>query len=286
MELLQLTYFCDAASTQNFSRTAKQFNVPPSNISQSVKRLEEELGVELFTRRANRVTLNSRGEAFYREVSAALDMLRHARNKARGIVEESVLRLGIHISRRVVMQTVAEFRSCWPNIDIVTEHGDYTRSEDFDVVISDENFEDGEFVKVCSFREQIVLAAKKGMFASGVRLQAEDLRDKPFITTGENHSMHNITCRICRELGFKPRIALQGEDPEYIRQCVELGLGVAFAPTVSWRGQFSSEVELHPVGEQSRDICIYKRKSPCQREYADAFCHMLIDNYEKETAQR
>ena len=286
MELLQLTYFCDAAATQNFSRTAKQFNVPPSNISQSVKRLEEELGAELFTRRANRVTLNSRGAAFYREVSAALDMIRHARNKAQGIAEESVLRLGIHISRRVVMQTVAEFRSRWPNIDIVTEHGDYTQSEDFDVVVSDENFEDGEFVKVCSFREQIVLAAKKGTFPSGVRLKAENLADKPFITMGENHSMHNITCRICGELGFKPHIALQGEDPEYIRQCVELGLGVAFAPTVSWRGQFSPEVELYPIGEQSRDICIYKRKISCAREYADAFCCMLIEHYEKETAKR
>ena len=55
MELLQLTYFCDAAATQNFSQTAKRFNVPPSNISQSIKRLEEELGVPLFTRSATLV---------------------------------------------------------------------------------------------------------------------------------------------------------------------------------------------------------------------------------------
>ena len=43
MELLQLTYFCDAAETENFSRTAQRFTVPPSNISQSIKRLETEL---------------------------------------------------------------------------------------------------------------------------------------------------------------------------------------------------------------------------------------------------
>ena len=42
MELLQLTYFCDAAVTQNFSKTAQKYNVPPSNISQSIKRLEIE----------------------------------------------------------------------------------------------------------------------------------------------------------------------------------------------------------------------------------------------------
>jgi len=286
MELLQLTYFCDAASTQNFSRTAKRFNVPPSNISQSVKRLEEELGAELFTRRANRVTLNSRGEAFYQEVSAALELLRHAEYTVRGTGGERVLRLGVHISRRVVMQTVAEFRSSDPNIDIVTEHGDRTQSGDFDLVVSDEGFVNGEYVRVCSFREQIVLAAKRGIFPAGIQLGEKDLADKPFITTGENHSMHDITCRICTELGFKPRIALQGEDPEYIRQCVNLGLGVAFAPTVSWRGQFAAEVELYSVGEQSREICIYKRKRPRASEYAEAFCRMLIENYKKETVNR
>ena len=43
MELLQLKYFCDSAKTQNFSKTAENFTVPPSNISQSIKRLEKEL---------------------------------------------------------------------------------------------------------------------------------------------------------------------------------------------------------------------------------------------------
>ena len=36
MELLQLTYFCDAAESQNFSHTAQKFRVPPSNVSQKV----------------------------------------------------------------------------------------------------------------------------------------------------------------------------------------------------------------------------------------------------------
>ena len=286
MELLQLTYFCDAAATQNFSHTAKKFNVPPSNISQSIKRLEEELGAELFERKANRVTLNGRGENFYREVAPALEMIGRAKNKAQGIAEGRALRLGIHISRRVVMQTVAEFRSRYPSVDIVTEHGDRTQSGDFDLIVSDEHFADGEFVKVCAFRERIVLAARRGTFPTDAPLGKRELADMPFITIGENHSMHDITCRICGELGFKPRIALQCEDPEYIRQCVDLGLGVAFAPSVSWRGQFAAEVELYSVGEQNRDICIYKRKSPCTSEYAEIFCCMLIENYEAEVEKR
>jgi len=65
MELLQLKYFCDAAKTQNFSQTAKKFMVPPSDISQTVKRLEKELGVALFSRHANRIVLNENGKRFF-----------------------------------------------------------------------------------------------------------------------------------------------------------------------------------------------------------------------------
>ena len=42
MELLQLRYFCHAAETESFTVTAKHFCVPPSDISQSIKRLEKE----------------------------------------------------------------------------------------------------------------------------------------------------------------------------------------------------------------------------------------------------
>ena len=55
MELLQLKYFCDAAETENFSKTAEKYLVPTSNISQSIKRLEKELDTELFEHRANRI---------------------------------------------------------------------------------------------------------------------------------------------------------------------------------------------------------------------------------------
>ena len=64
MELLQLKYFIDASETQNFSETAKKFYVPPSAVSQSIKRLESELNVKLFSRRANKIQLNENGILF------------------------------------------------------------------------------------------------------------------------------------------------------------------------------------------------------------------------------
>ena len=285
MELLQLTYFCDAAATQNFSQTAKRFNVPPSNISQSIKRLEDELGVTLFTRSANRVTLNARGTAFYHDIRDALTLIEHAQSSARGESEKGVLRLGVRISRRVVMQAVSRFQQEYADVDIIAEHGNHAQSNDFDLIVSDSTFSDPEFIRRRTFREQIVLAARKGLLPDGHALTAEDLCDKPFISMSSNYSMHNITRDICRDLGFEPRIALQSEDPVYIRKCVALGLGVTFMPTLSWLGQFPPEVELRSVGNYARDTCIFCRRNSYAPQYIESFYQMLLSEFEQESAR-
>lgn len=282
MELLQLTYFCHAAKTENFSRTAREYRVPASNISQSVKRLEEELGAPLFDRAGNRVSLNERGAAFYREVSAALSQLRHAAERAGSRSEEKTLRLGIRVSRRVVMLAVAEFQSRFPDVGIVAEHGERTRDDDFDVIITDSVFHHPDFVRVRAFREDILLAARRDLLPGEGVPGADWLCERPFITMNANYSMHHVTRDICRELGFEPRIALQSEDPEYVRRCVDLGLGVAFAPEVSWRGQFSDGVVLCRLGDYTRQTGIYCRRGSGVPEHVDNFCRLLVECYEKE----
>ena len=61
MEMLQLRYFFLSAKNQNFSATAKMFDVPTTAVSSSVRRLEEELGCKLFDRTHNRIMLNAKG---------------------------------------------------------------------------------------------------------------------------------------------------------------------------------------------------------------------------------
>ena len=81
MELLQLKYFCDAAESENFSKTAKKFGVPASNISQSIHRLEKEFGITFFDRTANRIKLNRQGKIFYEDTRKALLLLEGVKEK-------------------------------------------------------------------------------------------------------------------------------------------------------------------------------------------------------------
>lgn len=280
MELLQLTYFCDAAVTQNFSKTAEKYNVPPSNISQSIKRLEKELSTALFDRRANRVVLNQSGQAFYEKARQALELLESARAAASGQAEHRQLRLVIHVNRRIVMQAIERFQSGCSSVSILTTH-DLSGAQEADLVISAHRMELRGFSQEKLFREDILLAARKGLLPERP-LTTRDLQDKPFITMGAGNSLHTLTEEICGHLGFRPRIALQSEDPFYIRKCVELGLGLTFIPTFSWRDQFSHEVSLYRVGDYGRDVFLYRKNRCANGKDVEAFCRILMEEIRGE----
>lgn len=279
MELLQLRYFCDAAQTQNFSKTARKFQVPPSDISQSIKRLEQELSVSLFTRSANRIALNDRGRTFYLEARKALEILEHAADMASGTSQRGTMRVGIHINRRTVMEAIERFQLKYTGVNIITTHEVRSDESDFDVLISDQNLNLPGLVREKLFRENIVLAAQKGAFPAGKVISPEDIREKSFITMNAPGSLYNFTRKICGDMGFEPRITLQSEDPFYIRKCVELGLGIAFVPEYSWRGMFSGEIELWPVGDYSRDVCLYRRDVRSVPGYVKAFYEILREEF-------
>lgn len=64
MKLTQLEYFCVAARYHNITKAAKELFVTQPLISNAIKALEEEFGVNLFFRNNNKLTLTPEGELF------------------------------------------------------------------------------------------------------------------------------------------------------------------------------------------------------------------------------
>jgi len=77
MELRHLRYFVTAAEEGSISRAAARLNISQPAVSRQLRDLEEELGVKLFTRNAQGLTVTESGET---ALTHARDLLRRAKN--------------------------------------------------------------------------------------------------------------------------------------------------------------------------------------------------------------
>ena len=277
MELLQLKYFCDAAISENFSSTAKKFEVPPSDISQSVRRLEKELGAQLFLRQPNRIRLNEKGREFYEKISKALEAIDEGVSAVTDDGSCGRIKICINSNRRIVMGTLEKYRKAHPDVEIITTHFSGLEEGDFDVIIDSDSQKLSGYKRILLLSEKIMLAVKSdSKYAKLKRVNIQELANEPFITMSHKSDMYAITESICQEFGFKPKIAMQSDDPFYVRKCVELGLGVAFVPDFSWRGQFSNDVVLKEVGDYTRETFIYTSASKYTPKRVENFIKMLL----------
>ena len=94
MKLTQLEYFCVAARYHNITRASKELFVTQPSVSNAIKALEEEFGVNLFYRNNNKLTLTPEGEKFYQN---AEELLAHAASESRQCLEPFTCRICIFL---------------------------------------------------------------------------------------------------------------------------------------------------------------------------------------------
>jgi DNA-binding transcriptional LysR family regulator len=81
MELQQIRYVIAVAQYRSFTKAASALAVSASSLSEQVRRLEDELGVEIFSRTTRRVELTLAGHVFLSHASqivTGLNALREA----------------------------------------------------------------------------------------------------------------------------------------------------------------------------------------------------------------
>lgn len=278
MELLQLTYFCSAAETENFSKTAKTFSVPTSNISQSVHRLEDELGITLFDRTSNRVALNEHGKLFYSNIKSALTLINDAKLSLcdnKDIVGE--IKILAETNRHIVTETIELFQNSYSDVLFFINHSSDNILEKYDLIVSDRIIEQKNFKKYLLVVDNILLAMKKSNpLAKKQKITIKDLENEKFITMSNQSGLFKLTNKICNAEGFVPNIIIQSDDPYYIRKYIEMGLGISFVPSLSWKGTFSENVEYRQLVNEKRYTYVYLNTQKHSSKATNLFLEALL----------
>ena len=119
MDLRQLECFLAVARTLHFGRAAEELYLAQPTVSESIRRLEKELGGTLFDRTTRRVTLTPLGEMFAVEAAAAVDGLTTAYARGRAYALEQVTELRVGFSFDVtnpLVDVIAELQRRRPGV--------------------------------------------------------------------------------------------------------------------------------------------------------------------------
>lgn len=249
MDVQDLRYAVEALDAGSFARAAKDLLVSRQALSQSVKRLERQLGTELFTVQGNnRLVPTAEGRDLLEDARGVVDaydaFLRRHGLSLPVRPHRQVLTVAMATGAAISLPDgfLAAFRAASP--DVVQEIEE-TNTEgaldlvgngraDVALVGSHPAYLDG-YEHVCVVPTGLWLAVpSENPLASKERLVLADLDGQTIVTAGTLNHLHRYLAAECERAGIRPNIPLTASNPELLVQLAQecSGLFFAFPPSI------------------------------------------------------
>ncbi|NKQ52026.1 LysR family transcriptional regulator [Amycolatopsis sp. K13G38] len=245
MELRHLTSFLAVAEELHFGRAARRLRMAQPPLSQQIRLLEKELGVQLFERNTRSVRLTSAGEAFVAPVRRVFEELDQAERvvRAAGRGEYGRVTIGFagassHESLPTLTRAV---RAAHPGLELVMRGQTYANVAL--AKVADGSLDLG-FVRLpvttpgirtrVVDEEEMLCALPSDHPLTGLdRVPIGDLAGQPFVSFPANagSTLRDATVRACADAGFAPRIVQEAPDSYTILALVAAGVGVTLTLT-------------------------------------------------------
>lgn len=243
VQIGQLRCFLAVAEHRHFTRAARALGLAQPSVSAQVRRLESDLGGELFHRMKGNLTLTAAGEAllpFARRILADVDAASTELRDVGGLIRGR-LAIGAtpSLAATLVPPVLSRFHGAYPGIALaIREAG----SNDL-VAAVEEGSVDIALVILpvrqdvletrALLREELVVAVAPGHPLAKRRTVAiGDLRDVPLVMFREGYDLRSATEAACRAAGFAPTFAVEGGEMDGVLHLAAAGLGAAIVPSL------------------------------------------------------
>lgn len=240
MDATQLRWFQQVADGVTLTEVSDLEQVSQSGVSRALARLETEVGTPLLRRSGRTLRLTRAGATFKRHVDSALHHLDDGLAALSELTspDSGTVSLAFQpsLGSWLVPELVASFRGRYPQVRFDLHPADERAGPTLS-----RGTADLEITSVPStsdtvrwrplLAEPLVLAVPPAHPLAGadsVRLAAA--ADEPFVMPRGGFALRSTVERLCRDAGFTPRIAFEGDDLATVTGFVAAGLGVAVVP--------------------------------------------------------
>lgn len=277
MDILQLKYFLEVARTEHVTHSARNLRIAQPALTQSIKRLETELGVELFARAGRNIRLTPAGAYLRDRIAPAMEILETAPEDVRAFVagEAGTVKVGIFSASNVVVDAITAYRASFPAVNFRITQDEFESACDITVstVMPSSSNARGEGIAVGEgtlFRERIGIAVPESSSFGDV-VSLDELADEPFVCLAGSRRLREVCDALCAGRAFHPRIGFESDNPAVVRKVIGLGLGVGFWPTCSWEALGDGSARLARLAEEEFERTIALTRASHVREDAAAF---------------
>ena len=242
MELTQLRYFAAVARTGNISRAAQELYVTQPNLSKSIARLEEELGVPLFDHRKGKIVLNDYGRCFLASVNLSLGELENGVRSIQRMYasNQNILTLGCSIDD-LLPDVLRDFMPQHPEIGIrqfsgsPTELAERLGLHELDLMLTARPVSgEGYVFETLGRCDFVILCGQGHWLTRRARVSVQELAEEKLICDRSRMDVETLTA-LCQSCGFSPNIAFEVDNSDLIFSLLSHQQGVAFMPMAQMR---------------------------------------------------
>lgn len=234
----QLRYFLTVAQEGQITRAAQKLHIAQPPLSQQIKQLEQEFGVQLLERAGRGVRLTRAGEILAHRGQDVLSMFEDVERELDDYQKgpHGTLQIGTVASSgaTILPQLLCLYHQSYPDVDFQVREGNTFRviellqSETIEIGIIRTPFDEKLFeVRRSASAEEPMVAAGSGTFAfcKNTPMPITGLCGKPIIM---HRRYESIFLRACK--GFVPEILCHGDDVRSLLTWADSGLGIAVVP--------------------------------------------------------
>ncbi|MEU3655959.1 LysR substrate-binding domain-containing protein [Streptomyces sp. NPDC032161] len=244
MELRHLRYFVAVAETRHFGKAAEQLHMAQPPLSQAIRRLEGELGVELLRRTTRQVSLTGASEVFRTDAERILKAVDEAVARVGRFASgaEGVLRIGLtgsasyrqlpalaRLVKREMPQVILEVHT--EMLTPAQEAGLIERRLDIGVLRPPVR-QEGITHRSLAAEALVVAVPESHPLAEADTVRVEQLRHEDFVMYGATLGsvVDDAVVRSCLAAGFYPHRAYEVTETSAALALVAAGLGIAVLP--------------------------------------------------------
>lgn len=239
MELRQLEYFQMASRLRNITRAAERLRVSQPNITVAIKKLEAELGIQLFDRSQKQLALTPEGAVFLNRIELALRNIQDAVLEVNDYkqLQKGTIKIGIPpmMGTYLFPKIFSSFQKKYSHLDIyLHEEGSMSIREqlerdelDFGIIIISGASHNLQLLPMTT--SQIVACVPENSpLAAKDRLTKEDIAAANVIMLKEGSFLRQTILGKLKEQSITPNIVLESNQVVTIKGLVASGVGISF----------------------------------------------------------